>query len=77
LSGVFALASLIPAILVDIKRWHDRDKSGWWMLIALVPIIGAIWFLIETRLLGGHAWTESVRPAANGRVIPEGGGGVP
>jgi uncharacterized membrane protein YhaH (DUF805 family) len=53
LSGVFALASLIPAVLVDIKRWHDRDKSGLWMLIALVPIIGAIWFLIELGFLAG------------------------
>ena len=51
LSGLFALASLIPAIIVDIKRWHDRDKSGWWMLIALVPIIGSIWFLIELGFL--------------------------
>ena len=33
---------LIPSILVDIKRWHDRDKSGWWMPILFVPIIGAI-----------------------------------
>jgi uncharacterized membrane protein YhaH (DUF805 family) len=53
LSGLFALASLIPAILVDIKRWHDRDKSGWWMLITLVPIIGALWLLIELGFLTG------------------------
>jgi uncharacterized membrane protein YhaH (DUF805 family) len=53
LSGLFALISLIPAILVDIKRWHDRDKSGWWMLIVLVPIIGSIWFLIELGFLAG------------------------
>jgi uncharacterized membrane protein YhaH (DUF805 family) len=53
LSGLFALASLIPTILVDIKRWHDRDKSGWWMLITLVPIIGAIWLLIELGFLAG------------------------
>jgi uncharacterized membrane protein YhaH (DUF805 family) len=53
LSGLFVLASLIPAILVDIKRWHDRDKSGWWMLIALIAIIGSIWFLIELGFLAG------------------------
>jgi uncharacterized membrane protein YhaH (DUF805 family) len=53
LSGLFVLASIIPAILVDIKRWHDRDKSGWWMLITLVPIIGAIWLLIELGFLKG------------------------
>ncbi|MDK1017721.1 MAG: DUF805 domain-containing protein, partial [Actinomycetota bacterium] len=38
------------------KRWHDRDKSGWWMLIAFVPIIGGLWAFIETGLLQG---TES------------------
>jgi len=53
LSGIWGLITLIPAILVDIKRWHDRDKSGWWMLIVLVPIIGWIWFLIELGFLKG------------------------
>ena len=53
LSGLFALASPIPAILGDIKRWHDRDKSGWWMLIALIPIIGSMWLLIELGFLAG------------------------
>ena len=41
-SGIFAILSLIPAIIVHIKRFHDRDKSGWWVLIGFIPIIGAI-----------------------------------
>jgi uncharacterized membrane protein YhaH (DUF805 family) len=53
LSGIFGLAIIVPSILVYIKRWHDRDKSGWWMLILLVPIVGAIWFLIELGFLPG------------------------
>src|SRR5680860_792339 len=53
LSGIWGLITLIPAILVDIKRWHDRDKSGWWMLIVLVPIIGWIWFIVELGFLKG------------------------
>jgi uncharacterized membrane protein YhaH (DUF805 family) len=53
LSGIWALITIIPSILVDIKRWHDRDKSGWWMLILLVPIVGAIWFLVELGFLKG------------------------
>jgi uncharacterized membrane protein YhaH (DUF805 family) len=53
LSGLFALASLIPSIFVHIKRFHDRDKSGWWVLIGLVPIIGALWLLIELGFLAG------------------------
>lgn len=53
LALIFALAALYPAICVAIKRWHDRDKSGWWVLIALIPIIGAIWTLIECGCLKG------------------------
>ncbi len=52
-SGIFSLVVLIPAILVYIKRFHDRDKSGWWVLIGLIPIIGGIWLLIELGFLKG------------------------
>lgn len=52
-SGIWALAALIPSIIVHIKRFHDRDKSGWWVLIGLIPIIGAIWLLIELGFLKG------------------------
>jgi uncharacterized membrane protein YhaH (DUF805 family) len=64
LSGIWALITLIPAILVDIKRWHDRDKSGWWMLIVLVPIIGWIWFLIELGFLKGTEGPNRFGPPA-------------
>jgi uncharacterized membrane protein YhaH (DUF805 family) len=52
-SGIFALLTLIPIIIVYIKRFHDRDKSGWWVLIGLIPVIGAIWLLIELGFLKG------------------------
>jgi uncharacterized membrane protein YhaH (DUF805 family) len=42
-----------PALAVSVKRWHDRDKSGWWVLINLVPLIGMVWTLIENGLLPG------------------------
>jgi uncharacterized membrane protein YhaH (DUF805 family) len=53
LSGLWSLIILIPAILIYIKRFHDRDKSGWWVLIGLIPIIGALWLLIELGFLKG------------------------
>lgn len=53
LSGLFALALLYPAIMVQIKRWHDRGKSGWWCLINLVPAIGWLWALVECGFLPG------------------------
>ncbi|MDK1018188.1 MAG: DUF805 domain-containing protein [Actinomycetota bacterium] len=47
------LGTLWAGLAIAIKRWHDRDKSGWWILIGLVPIIGGFWALIETRFLTG------------------------
>ena len=41
-SIVAALALIYPAIVLYAKRWHDRDKSGWWTLIGLVPVIGGL-----------------------------------
>jgi len=46
LTALFGLAILIPSIAVGIRRLHDTDRSGWWLLIALVPIIGAIVLLV-------------------------------
>jgi uncharacterized membrane protein YhaH (DUF805 family) len=38
---------------VTTKRWHDRDKSGWWFLINFLPVIGGFWALIENGCLRG------------------------
>jgi uncharacterized membrane protein YhaH (DUF805 family) len=43
---IYALAVIIPSLAVAIRRLHDVGKSGWWLLIALVPLIGAIWLLV-------------------------------
>lgn len=40
-------------ICVSAKRLHDRNKSGWWMLIQFIPIVGAIWYLIEVGFRAG------------------------
>lgn len=50
---LLALVAIYPSICVAIKRAHDRDKSGWWILIALIPVIGVIWYLIEWGILKG------------------------
>lgn len=42
-----------PCAAVAVKRWHDLDRSGWWVLINLVPLIGLIWSLIENGLRRG------------------------
>jgi uncharacterized membrane protein YhaH (DUF805 family) len=50
---VLFLLLLWPSICLYAKRWHDRDKSGWWSLIGLIPIIGGLWMLIELGFLRG------------------------
>ena len=35
-----------PCAAVSVKRWHDRDKSGWWALVYLIPLIGVVWTLV-------------------------------
>lgn len=46
LSGIYSLAVLLPSIGVAVRRLHDTDHSGWWMFIALIPLIGGIVLLI-------------------------------
>ncbi len=46
LGGIYALAILIPFLAVSVRRLHDTDRSGWWLLIALIPLIGAIVILV-------------------------------
>lgn len=40
LSSLWSLAVFLPGLAVSVRRLHDTDRSGWWILIALVPIIG-------------------------------------
>ncbi len=50
---IISLIFLWPSLAIYTKRWHDRDKSGWWSLILFVPLIGFIWFLVECGFLRG------------------------
>jgi uncharacterized membrane protein YhaH (DUF805 family) len=46
------LGTLVPSLAVGFRRLHDIDKSAWWLLIALVPLIGPIVLLVFTLLPG-------------------------
>ena len=50
---VTTLLLVWPCAAVSVKRWHDRDKSGWWALVYLIPLIGLLWTLIANGLLRG------------------------
>src|SRR5262245_58315715 len=46
--SVFVLGSLVPALAVTVRRLHDSDKSGWWLLLVFVPYVGAFVIFIFT-----------------------------
>ncbi|OYW39782.1 MAG: hypothetical protein B7Z35_03200 [Hydrogenophilales bacterium 12-61-10] len=46
LSGLYSLAVLIPSLAVTVRRLHDTGRTGWWLLIGLIPLIGAIVLLV-------------------------------
>lgn len=46
LTGVYVLFMLIPSLAVGVRRLHDTGRSGWWLLLSLVPIVGPLVVLI-------------------------------
>lgn len=44
--GLYYLAVLLPSIGVTIRRLHDTDRSGWWLLIAFIPLLGLIVLIV-------------------------------
>jgi uncharacterized membrane protein YhaH (DUF805 family) len=46
LGGIYWLAVLIPAIAVAVRRLHDTGRTGWWLLLCLIPVIGGLVLLI-------------------------------
>ena len=52
LSGLYTLAVLLPSIAVTVRRLHDTDRSGWWILLGFIPIIGGIILLVFYVLEG-------------------------
>ena len=43
---VYSLLTLIPSLAVSVRRLHDVGKSGWMLLVSLIPVVGSIWLLI-------------------------------
>ncbi len=57
LGDIYLLAILIPSIAVAVRRLHDTDRSGWWLLIALIPLIGGIVLIVF--------WAQDSQPGEN------------
>ena len=50
---LLCLASFWMSLALYVKRFHDRDKNAWWLLIGLVPVVGSLWLLIDLGCLSG------------------------
>ncbi|HLS16517.1 MAG TPA: DUF805 domain-containing protein [Paenalcaligenes sp.] len=65
LSSIYWLAILIPSIAVGIRRLHDTGRTGWWLLLVFIPIIGPLIVLI-LMLLDSKPGTNQYGPNPKG-----------
>lgn len=59
ISSVYSLAVLIPGLAVSVRRLHDTDRSGWWLLVGLVPCIGVfviLFFMFQPGKPGSNQY---------------------
>jgi uncharacterized membrane protein YhaH (DUF805 family) len=66
LGFIVDLVWLYVALAIYVKRAHDRDKTGWFVAIILIPIIGAIWLLIDLGFLDGTQGPNRFGPSPKG-----------
>lgn len=55
IGSIYGLAVLLPSLGVAIRRLHDTNRSGWWILIGLIPIVGWIVLIVFYALEGNRA----------------------
>jgi uncharacterized membrane protein YhaH (DUF805 family) len=70
---IFGLATFLPSLAVGVRRLHDLDRSGWWLLLSLIPLIGAIvlivWFC-SRGTVGPNRFGPDPLDAFGGRISP-------
>jgi uncharacterized membrane protein YhaH (DUF805 family) len=68
--GAYALAAFVPGLAVTVRRLHDIDKSGWWILISLVPVVGGLVLLVMTCFDGTRGSNVYGPDPKSGVAIP-------
>ena len=58
LATLFYLVTIIPDLAVSVRRLHDTDSSGWWLLLGLVPLIGMIVLIVWWCLEGSKGYNR-------------------
>lgn len=85
LSTLYCLAVLIPSIAVSARRLHDTSRTGWWLLIGFIPLIGAVVLLIfmvqdskpGENQYGTNPKSETAEPISGEGPGPDSGAGMP
>lgn len=71
LSGIYTLSVLIPGIAVGVRRLHDTGRTGWWLLIILIPLIGALvllYFMILDSNSGSNKYGNDPKDRIYGSI---------
>ena len=68
LSGLYSLAMIVPYLAAAVRRLHDTDRRGWWLLLVFIPILGAI-FLLCLLAIDGQPGEKRFGPDPK-RVAP-------
>jgi uncharacterized membrane protein YhaH (DUF805 family) len=69
LGGLYMLAMLIPSIAVGVRRLHDIGRTGWWLLLGLVPVVGGI-VLLVFALIDSQPGPNEYGPNPKGVAAP-------
>ncbi|MEP6880350.1 MAG: DUF805 domain-containing protein [Dokdonella sp.] len=64
------LVMIWPSLAILAKRWHDVDKSAWWILIAFVPVVGGLIALVFNGFIAGTPGANRFGPAPAGASVP-------
>ncbi len=73
LAGLFSLAIFLPSLAVGARRLHDSDRSGWWLLLVLIPVLGflvLIYFFVQPGTDGPNRFGPGPGRAANSPGAP-------
>ncbi len=58
LIGLYYLAVFIPMLALSVRRMHDVGKSGWYILVSAIPLVGVIWYLVLLCTAGEEGTNE-------------------
>lgn len=71
LAGIYGLSVLLPSLGVGVRRLHDTGRSGWWLLLSLIPLIGALVllvFYVQDSQPGANKWGPNPKAVTGGVV---------